>query len=171
MLLTPHPEFPPSGVSSIDVNAWRDGDRWHFRYLLEGAGMLVLPKSKERIRADDLWRTSCFEAFVGDGGHSYREFNFAPSGQWAAYAFEAPRSGMKESEAEVEVWLEGGETWIALEAAVSADLTPQSPLGLTAVIEEEGGVKSYWALSHAKGPPDFHHPDCFTARLPSVSAE
>ena len=66
----------------------------------------------------------------------------------------------------VEVWLEGGETWIAVEAAVSADLAPHSPLGLSAVIEEHGGAKSYWALAHPPGAPDFHHPDCFAAQLP-----
>ena len=38
-------------------------------------------------------------------------------------------------------------------------------IGLSAVIEEEGGRKSYWALAHPPGPPDFHHPDCFTLEL------
>ena len=34
-------------------------------------------------------------------------------------------------------------------------------LGLAAVIEETSGRKSYWALAHPPGKPDFHHPDCF----------
>ena len=38
-------------------------------------------------------------------------------------------------------------------------------LGLSAVIEAMDGTKSYWALAHAPGPPDFHNRDCFTARL------
>ena len=121
----------------------------------------------ERSRGNNLWETTCFEAFVGGAGRSYREFNFAPSGQWAAYAFTAPRDGMTDADAEVEVWLEGGETWIAIEAAVLADLTPGAPLGLSAMIEEQGGAKSYWALAHPPGDkPDFHHPDCFVGKLP-----
>lgn len=166
MLLIPHRQFPPSTVSSIETSVWRDGDRWHFRYLVEDAGQVVLPDPAERARGDRLWETTCFEAFVGGAGRSYREFNFAPSGQWAAYEFAAPRDGKRDAEAEVEVWLEGGETWIAVEAAVSANLVPHSPLGLSAVIEEHGGAKSYWAFAHAPGEPDFHHPDCFVAQLP-----
>jgi hypothetical protein len=39
-------------------------------------------------------------------------------------------------------------------------------LGLSAVLEEKDGTKSYWALAHPPGDkPDFHHPDCFAARL------
>ena len=35
-----------------------------------------------------------------------------------------------------------------------------------AVLEEKDGTKSYWALAHAADKPDFHHPDCFVAKLP-----
>lgn len=38
-------------------------------------------------------------------------------------------------------------------------------VGLSAVIEETDGTKSYWALRHPPGPPDFHHPDCFAVEL------
>jgi hypothetical protein len=43
-------------------------------------------------------------------------------------------------------------------------------LGLSAVIEETDGHKSYWALRHPPGKPDFHHPDCFALELPAPSA-
>jgi hypothetical protein len=40
-------------------------------------------------------------------------------------------------------------------------------LGLSAILEEKGGTKSYWALAHPSGDkPDFHAPDCFAASLP-----
>ena len=41
-------------------------------------------------------------------------------------------------------------------------------LGLSAVIEENSGRKSYWALKHPDGPPDFHRADCFTLELPAA---
>jgi hypothetical protein len=45
---------------------------------------------------------------------------------------------------------------------------PASP---SAIIEEEDGTKSYWALAHPReGPPDFHHPSCFVLELPPPSA-
>jgi hypothetical protein len=38
-------------------------------------------------------------------------------------------------------------------------------LGLAAVIEETTGRKSYWALVHPLGQPDFHHSDCFALEV------
>ena len=36
-----------------------------------------------------------------------------------------------------------------------------------AVIEENDGRLSYWALRHAPGKPDFHHPEAFALELPA----
>ena len=164
--LVAHPDTPPLAVSAVEAACWFEQGRWHFRYLVEGAQQLVLPESFHAGRAEQLWLTTCFEAFIAADTASYREYNFAPSGQWAAYAFDSPREGMREEDDVVEVWLEDGETWTAVEAAVSLQLAPGSPLNLTAVIEEMGGTKSYWALAHPEGPPDFHDRACFIARLP-----
>jgi hypothetical protein len=38
-------------------------------------------------------------------------------------------------------------------------------LGLSAIVEDTNGGKSYWALAHPPGKPDFHHADCFTLEL------
>jgi hypothetical protein len=58
----------------------------------------------------------------------------------------------------------------ALEADVDLTALPAGSLliGLAAVIEEESGTKSYWALAHPAGAPDFHHEDCFAAELPAA---
>ena len=165
-----HPDTPPLAIISIETQCWHADGRWHFRYLLDGVAKLVLPDLAEPGRAEDLWLTTCFEAFVGGEDSAYREYNFAPSRQWAAYAFYGPRQGMCDADDQVEIWLDLGKNWIAVEAAVTADLAPRSPLNLTAVIEEEGGVKSYWAFAHPDGPPDFHDPACFVAHLPPVEA-
>ena len=170
MHLTPNPDTAIATVQSIDCAVWQDDGRWHFRYLVEGAEDLVLPNLASPARADELWKTTCFEAFVGLNGEAYLELNFSPSGQWAAYRFDSCRKGMREEPAEVQVWLEGGESWIAVEAAVkSVALMPDSSLSLTAVIEERGGHKSYWALAHPAGPPDFHDRSCFTALLANIA--
>jgi len=42
-------------------------------------------------------------------------------------------------------------------------------LGLAAVIEEASGRKSYWALAHPPGKPDFHHSDCFAHEIPAAN--
>jgi len=161
-----HPNSTRSAAQSIEATVWQDSDGVHFRYLVEGAVNLVLPDPEEPGRADELWRTTCFEAFIGKESGSYTELNFSPSGQWAAYDFDGPRKGMLNSEAECQVWLEGGENWIAVEAVATTDLDAGAAIGLSAVIEEADGAKSYWALAHSGDTPDFHDPDCFVARLP-----
>jgi len=40
-------------------------------------------------------------------------------------------------------------------------------VALSAVLEEKGGVKSFWALAHPPGQPDFHDLACFVAELPA----
>ena len=48
------------------------------------ADRFVIPPVAEPERTDELWKTTCFEAFLRPlGQRSYREWNFAPSGQWA----------------------------------------------------------------------------------------
>ena len=49
------------------------------------------------------------------------------------------------------------------------DVSVGSMMGLSAVIEEQGGVKSYWALVHPHDRPDFHAPACFAATLPAAT--
>ena len=38
-------------------------------------------------------------------------------------------------------------------------------LAVSAVMQSEQGVISYWALAHPPGKPDFHHRDGFALRL------
>ena len=54
-----------------------------------------------------------------------------------------------------------------LDVVISTDILALSPasVSLAAIIQEEDGAMSYWALAHPPGEPNFHHPDCFVARL------
>ena len=166
--LIPHPDHSPSGVTAIDAAVWRDGDRWHFRFLVEGAEELVLPDDRPAGRSDELWKETCFEAFVRLPDAGYVELNFSPSGQYAAYRFEDYRKGMRDEPGEVEIWLDAGETWLALEAAVTCEaLLAGSSLGLSAVTKERDAT-SYWALGHPDGAPDFHDRACFRALLADI---
>jgi hypothetical protein len=59
----------------------------------------------------------------------------------------------------------------ALEIDVALDLAGQLPpgpcrLAISAVIEETNGERSYWALAHSPGRPDFHDAVGFAAHLP-----
>ena len=62
--------------------------------------------------------------------------------------------------------LEDNLTWWALGATISVEPRRDWQLGLSAILEEIDGTKSYWALAHPPGDkPDFHDPVCFAARL------
>jgi hypothetical protein len=129
----------------------------------------IIPEPAEPERAEDLWQTTCFEAFLRrEGNKSYREWNFAPSGQWAAYEFKGHRKGRSNADISSPPYIrmEDNFTWWALGATFAVDAGQPWQLGLTAVLEEKGGTKSYWALAHPPGDkPDFHDAVCFAARL------
>jgi hypothetical protein len=132
------------------------------------ASRFRIPEQTRPGRADGLWQTTCFEAFLrAEGEERYREWNFAPSGDWAAYDFAGYREGMEAPEVLSEPYLrmEDNLTWWAFGATVAVEAGHRWQLGLSAVLEEQDGTKSYWALSHPCDQPDFHHPDCFVARL------
>jgi hypothetical protein len=174
--LVPHPATPPSDPSfKVWANIEHAGalgvvastNIWFG--LGAPASRFVLPAAEEPDRKDDLWQATCFEAFLREaGGDAYREWNFAPSGDWAAYDFTSRRDGRTNADvAAPYIRVEDNMTWWALGATIAVDAETHWTLGLSAVLEEKDGTKSYWALAHAEGDkPDFHDPACFAAHLP-----
>ena len=133
------------------------------------AARFATPEPTEPVRAEGLWQTTCFEAFLRvPGDDAYREWNFASSGAWAAYDFARHREGRADADvAAPYIRVEDNLTWWALGATIAVDANTVWALGLSAILEEKDGTKSYWALAHPPGDkPDFHAPDCFAASLP-----
>lgn len=165
-----HPECRLPAVTGIAVEVSRSGGALALRYIVEGdiADLRLAPASAP-VRADELWRHTCFEAFIREPDReAYFELNFAPSTQWAAYAFEAYRDGMGEAplaapRIDVRAASERFEMDVVLQAPV---LLGGARLALSAIIEENSGAKSFWALAHPPGKPDFHHADGFALELP-----
>ena len=139
-------------------------------YKVEPRDAVKLAEWNHTGRADGLWRTTCFELFLRpQGGQSYHEYNFAPSGQWAAYSFDDYREGMRDLALREELelghsWL-GQSWWLDVEPILPDWSKAPFDVGLSAVIEEIDSTKSYWALRHPPGKPDFHHPDSFALTL------
>lgn len=176
LYLVPHPATQPADPpfklwATIDyagafgatatANIWFSIDAPASRFLIEDA-------EGEGERRDELWKTTCFEAFLqAEGERDYREWNFAPSGDWAAYDFSAPRTGMRKADvgAPPYIRMEDNLTWWTVGATIAVASGTHWRLGLSAVIEERDGTKSCWALAHEGAKPDFHDPGCFTARL------
>lgn len=171
--LNPHPETPSAAVSRIDAGVARGASGGlTLHYFVSGKiGDLRLPRVAAPARADELWRHTCFEAFVAAPRlPGYLELNFAPSTAWAAYRFDGYREGMRPAtEASApRIEVETGAGSFTLRATLDLiGLPGNAPwrIGLSAVIEEMSGQKSYWALAHPPGKPDFHHADCHTLQL------
>src|SRR5260370_31796663 len=94
--LTCHPSIRAEAVRSIKVLVRRSASaelQMTFRLDRDIPRILISPPAVSRF-ATDLWRHTCFEAFVAiEGQPAYHEFNFAPSGEWAVYAFRGYRDG------------------------------------------------------------------------------
>lgn len=187
LLLSCHPTTPCAALHSLQATAEHTPEGGlRLRYLLNGdLAHILFPPPQAPVATDGLWEHTCFEAFIGVQGESaYREFNFSPSGQWAAYAFSSYRqrlAWMASHAPEVTFSLapEGSKDGdgLQLDAFIAAADLPVNPkgkaleLGLTAVIETTTGKKSYWALKHPPERPDFHQRAGFTATLRQQAAK
>ena len=171
--LVPHPSTPPVQPlklwASVDHAAGFGATATLNIWFGIGAPLerFAIPAG-DGVRRDGLWQATCFEAFLNrEGAASYQEWNFAPSGDWAAYDFTSYRDGMTEAEVANPPYIrvEDNLTWWTVGATIAVPTGVSRCLGLSAVIEEADGTKSYWALAHHGAKPDFHDPGCFTARL------
>jgi len=205
--LTPHPQKPARAVEHVSFTIiWKGAGQWVFEFSTTASpATLALPAPAEPARADGLWKTTCFELFLLDPDDgSYLEFNFSPSGQWAAYRFDSYREGMRPLEVQRPCIFSSNPVQAAMSmkarfrsygmpeqsveqfAAGLANL-PTAPhfnlrveledpalrndspwlAGVSAVIEEADGTKSYWALAHPGDEPDFHDEAGFVLELPA----
>jgi hypothetical protein len=171
--LTLHPDCTCRAVQRIEVEAARPQPgvlALHYLVTCDRAKLLLPPSKGTSQRADELWKHTCFEAFVrAPSGAAYLEFNISSSGDWASYRFDDYRQGMRVAEdARLSARSESYDSG-SVEIAAAFDLTfalgEPWRLGVSAVIEESDGAKSYWALRHAPGKPDFHHADSFAYEL------
>ena len=175
LTLLPHPATPPSRPIKVWVTVELAASFGAMATLNLWFGIgapmdrFVVPDAGEPRRADELWTTTCFEAFLREEGEvAYREWNFAPSNAWAAYDLESYREGRHDATVAQPPYIrvEDNLTWWALGATIAVESRREWSLGLAAILEERDGTKSYWALAHPAGEPDFHDPGCFAARVP-----
>ena len=166
-----HPAHSPRAITAVDAYVTRAPKGLMLSYTLAGdINALVLPLKSTPGRADDLWQTTCFELFLRGDGSDYREYNFSPSGEWAAYAFDLYREGRRDIPAAIAIATDSDAGSLNVTASLATDLTDITRLALTAVIEERDGHKSYWAIAHHAGPLDFHHDACFALHLADIGA-
>ncbi len=177
MVLQCHPLSEMGFVGGIAVHVDRaEGGCLQMKYTLHGLiEEIHFPEATQPERTDGLWQSTCFELFCGrDNDGSYVEFNFAPSGQWAAYAFIGYRAGMTElacQPPQINCTAGKGIFEMTVTLALPESLRAVDVMaGLSAVIADKHGRTAYWALAHPPGKADFHHKDCFALQLEARSA-
>lgn len=169
-------EAPGAPAPIVRAGIERTAARLSLRWVLGGAarGVRMPAPAMAPRRADDLWKHTCFEAFVGPaGGAAYWEINVSPSGDWNVYRFDGYRRGMRP---ETRVTAAASQLerascgTITLRATV--DLSPLGALahqaldaGLAAVLEAADGTLTHWSVVHQPSRPDFHRRESFVVRL------
>jgi len=167
-----HPAAPAGLPLSIEVEAERTGLGLALTYAVSGdIARLYVPATDTPARTDELWKRTCFETFVQPAGEQrYWEFNLSPSTRWAAYRFTGYRQGMADLDVPAPVIaMRRSADRLELAARVTLPADAASAdwrVGLTAVIEEQDGRISYWAIAQAQPRPEFHDAATWVADLP-----
>jgi hypothetical protein len=176
--LTCYPTAVSGAVRGVDIRVAREASgSLTLLYALRADMLRVrIPATAPPARADGLWAHTCFEAFITPGvaGAGYYELNFSPSLQWAIYSFQGYRQGMSPTDvtAPPKLTVRTFDDGLELSATIGAhDLkglraVHTLKLAVSAVVEDDSGTLSYWALKHAPDKPDFHHGDGFVLELP-----
>ena len=173
-----HPQTPTNAVRGMAARVRRAPQgKLAVSFFLEGdLDRLRVPPPRAPGFADRLWQHTCCEVFIAcKGSPAYHEINLSPSGEWAAYAFNAyrsPRASEPRADAVAPQFATRSTVSnLELDAVISLDRIsarhPGAPLSLalSAVVEDREGTLSYWALRHPPGKPDFHHPEAFALEL------
>jgi hypothetical protein len=169
--LVRHPDTPPGAIHAIEAELHRipGGAVARFRAIGD-VSRLVIPPPAPPERTFGLWQSTCFELFVAGRGTAYREFNYSPSGAWAAYEFADHRHGMRDAAAAVEIETSLDTKGLTLVATIESEIGTPAHVGFTAVVLETDGVTRYWATAFAPGEPDFHAAAVRSLILDGVSA-
>jgi len=172
--LTPYAPIADGSVQSLEVQVESSAGALNLRYSLSAdLSRLKTPALKPMRRADELWKHTCFEAFLRAAtGTGYCEVNVAPSTEWAMYSFDDYRQGMKPTNVPQPpvIAVDRSAHGLIVDVRLNLKVLPPSrALALTAVLEHEGGSLSYWSLQHPAAKPDFHHPDGFVLQIQELA--
>lgn len=173
--LQPFPDAQTSALFATAEFIWRDQGQLELNFSVRSmasqdlSALIAVPETaaikagSTGRRLDNLWKHTCFEAFLGHPGDpSYWELNVAPGGDWNLYRFKSYRCGGTEEQFAQTPEVIYASSSGGLQCTIQLELAPWWPeahhpdLALTMVLEEHDGGLSYWALCHPGNEPDFH---------------
>lgn len=176
-LLSPHPADADPVQIQLRARAERLQNALVLEYELSGPDLrrILFPSRVLRPqRTHELWKTTCFEAFVRVlGKPGYWEINLSPSGHWNLYRLDGYRSNLTEEAAPRELGTRFSRTpdLVTLRTTLPTEMIDAWAgytweLGLCAILETTETTKTHWALTHETRLPDFHHDSGFRLTLP-----
>jgi hypothetical protein len=134
--------------------------------------LVIAPPVAEPARRWLLWETTCLEFFLAiRGADPYWEFNLSPAGHWNVFRLTSYRQGIQEEPAfqalPFTVARQPDRLRLSLDIDLAAIIPADQPLevGLSTVLQHQGGELSFWALTHPGGEPDFHLRQGFVMKL------
>jgi hypothetical protein len=161
---------PVEGIS-VFAGAQIQGQNLYLNFELKSETGYSLPEifldlpELSRVRKMELWKETCFEAFLPiSGTEGYYEFNASLSGDWDLFAFDSYRSGMRRVELSGSSvprlqFRESHPNEFRIGFILPLDELPSfqaiQRVGLTLVLKV-GETFTYWALHHDGAKPDFH---------------
>lgn len=166
--LIPHSACAPTADLGLTAQCRRQGPGLMLEYRISGdLSQLHIPANGPHSRQDGLWQTTCLEAFTQPAGQEgYQEYNFSPGGAWACYAFSEYRGQAQSPDCEppdIQCHMAGDALYLSVRIA---DVTTGIlRIGLSAVLQDNAGQLSYWALHHPADKPDFHDAAGFVLTL------
>ncbi len=163
--LRPFTPSAPGVVRALDVQL-EEPVRGTFvlRYALHAnLSRLRIPATRRPRHTDELWKHTCFEMFVRKSPDSpaYYELNASPSTEWAFYTFDDYHQNREPVNPPLppRVRLTRESDRLCLDVRLEMrDLPHAGRIAFSAVVEDDAGDLSYWALKHVSPKPDFHHP-------------
>jgi len=171
--------FPVSGSTQapdlrITGSIDRHNNTLSIVYELSGnvSKVQIAAPSDTPTRKHDLWQETCFEFFLGiKNSPIYWEFNLSPVGHWNVYRFDDYRQGMREETAYASFpfHIRTQQNMLSLNLRCGLDaIVPFNQIlevAITAVIKQNDGEITFWALSHERPEANFHERRSFIIRL------
>lgn len=174
MNLQCHPISTPAEVDSIQATVElneRPNDQLQISFKLMGdIAKIAVPQPVSPQFRNELWQQTCFEIFIAsETDNAYQEYNFSPSGEWAAYCFSDYRQQQSDLIIEApQIKRQVDAQSLSLSATLRTEALPTKQpwlIGVSAVVETDQGL-SWWALNHSGQQPDFHSRQSFRRLLP-----
>jgi hypothetical protein len=165
--------YPAEALPNVKIAGAleRTQNQLSIQYELQGEiEQIVFPRiSPFPVRADDLWKATCFEFFIAIPNQpQYWEFNLSPSGDWNIYIMDAYRRvGFREENRIGQLPFQFNKNKLELSIDLK-HLFPESQklqIGITAIIQTTNGIETYWALTHPGPQADFHLRESFTLTI------